>query len=73
MTDDVTLEDHFDSIGRRHGDWNSYLTKYFVKLDERQRATELALFNKALHDQAKPTKEFSSYWLVGASSKTLTS
>lgn len=62
MNDDVSLSDQFDNLTKRHGDWQQYKLNYFMQLDQKQRTNELAIFDRALHEEAKPTKEFSSYW-----------
>jgi hypothetical protein len=63
MSDDIVpLEDQLESVMLRHGSWENY-KEAFLKLPERQRAIELAIFDRALDDEpARPTKTFASHW-----------
>jgi hypothetical protein len=60
--DGVSLNEQFENLTRRFGDWEGYKQDYFVRLDPKQRANELSLFDMALHDEAKPSKEFAEHW-----------
>jgi hypothetical protein len=60
--DDVSLNEQFENLTRRFGDWEGYKRDYFARLDQKQRANELSIFDQALQDEAKPSKEFAEHW-----------
>jgi hypothetical protein len=58
MADGPTLAEQLEKLG----DWDDYKTNYFLKLDPKQRANELTIFQQAMNEQARPTREFASYF-----------
>jgi hypothetical protein len=64
MDDDISLDEQFENVTTRWGDWEGYVRDYYLKLDQKQRANELLLFDRALHHEAvHPRKEFAEHWV----------
>ena len=66
MADEIIpLNEQFENVDARWGDWNGYKTNYFVRLAPQARANELLMFSRALNEEAysaKGSKEFAEHW-----------
>lgn len=61
MQDDMTLSEQLDNAINRYGDWDSYKVDYFLKLDPKAPANELAIFQHKMNEEARPTREFADH------------